>query len=61
MIAADKYNERSNTPPIALPASLQDPSVQIEMDEGDVQPVLRCVRCNKPFDKRECYVQRPLG
>lgn len=30
------------------------------MSEGDVQSVLRCGQCNKPFDKRELYFYQIL-
>ena len=30
------------------------------MYEGDVQSVLRCGLCNKPFDKRELYFHQIL-
>lgn len=40
---------------------LQIPSTataQIAMYQADVQPVLRCEQCNKPFDKGECGLRR---
>jgi hypothetical protein len=45
---------------IGIPFHSSHDLLKFEMYEGDVQSVLRCRQCNKPFDKGELYLHQIL-